>query len=29
MIIGPMNNYLNNEEIKDKPLRMDPTGMVL
>ena len=26
MIIGPMNNYLNNEEIKDKPLRMDPTG---
>lgn len=26
MIIGPMNNYLSNEEIKDKPLRMDPTG---
>ena len=26
MIIGPMNNYLSNEEIKNKPLRMDPTG---
>ena len=26
LIIGPMNNYLNKEEIKNRPLRVDPTG---
>lgn len=26
LIIGPMNNYVNREEIQNRPLRMDPTG---
>ena len=26
LIIGPMNNYLNKEEIQNRPLRVDPTG---
>ena len=26
LIIGPMNKYLNKEEIQNRPLRVDPTG---